>query len=55
MKPTDSATAWKKSTAMERAAMCKAFLAIHGFLSDAENERVGVRLLKWVRKHKPAK
>ena len=51
MKPTDKLMAWKSDDAVSRIHACAVMLSLHGFLSDAEAERVKARIKKWVRKH----
>ena len=43
----------REETIIEKAMQAKAMLYIHGFLSDAENERVYQRILKRVPKAQP--
>lgn len=37
---------WKSETLLERFMRCRAMLRIHGFLSDAESDKVHRRLVK---------
>ena len=43
----------REEVIIEKAMQAKSFLYIHGFLSDAENERVYQRILKRVPKAQP--
>lgn len=48
MKPDDIHSQWRETTALERAHMAKAFLAIHGFITAAESEKIHQRIVKWI-------
>lgn len=47
MGPLDKLPEWEAESAIERAESCVVFLAVHGFLSDAEKARVRKRLVAW--------
>ena len=50
MKPNETTVAWPREKCHLRVRFCLAFLHIHGFLSDAEREKVARRILKWRKK-----
>ncbi len=50
MKPKDTIPEWPKTNAAARVDACRTMLALHGFLSDTENERVAKRIDKWAAK-----
>lgn len=51
MRPIDKLKAWKSEIAIDRVLGCAAMLHCHGFLSDAERNRVQSRIEKWLTKH----
>ncbi len=51
LKPESRTPAWDESPAVERFHNCKMMLHIHGFITEAENQRIKARMLKWVEKH----
>lgn len=46
MKKHDLVPAWPKQAFLVRLGSCRAMLYLHGFLTDAENDKVHARLLK---------
>lgn len=50
MKANDTIPKWEEMIAAERVDQCRMMLHIHGFLSEAENERVNARIEKWAAK-----
>ena len=51
MKPSDKLMAWKREAALDRIEGCRVMLNLHGFVSDAENEKIKQRIRKWVKKN----
>ena len=51
MKPHDVLKAWKPDTAHGRVVACQFLLYVHGFLSDAEKQRVDRRIQEWFDRH----
>lgn len=49
--PNKKPQVWKCKTLSERMQNCRAMLALHGFLTDAESERVCERIFEWRRQH----
>jgi len=47
MRASDKLHPWKSDYAVDRVDACRVMLAAHGFLSEAENERVKKRIDKW--------
>jgi hypothetical protein len=47
MKPYDLLRPWKAEAAIDRVEGCRILLHIHGFLTDAENQKVAKRVAKW--------
>jgi hypothetical protein len=45
------APAWPVTNMLERLQQCRSMLYLHGFLSDAERDRVNARLHKAIQKH----
>ena len=54
MKPSDKLMAWKSGTALELIEACRVMLSLHGFVSDAENEKIKQRIRKWITKNEKA-
>ena len=52
--PSSPIIAWQATTALTRFHACRVMLGLHGFLSDAESERVNARIEKWRQKHEKA-
>jgi hypothetical protein len=46
---------WPATNMLERLQQCRSMLYLHGFLSDAERDRVNARLEKAIQKHQSAK
>lgn len=51
LKPTDSAQYWSANPVHERIEDCRFMLRVHGFLSDAESDRISKRIEKWLAMH----
>jgi hypothetical protein len=51
MKPLDKTMSLPAQTFFERIQYCRKMLVIHGFLSDAENEKAHKRIAKWVKEN----
>lgn len=47
LQPTVLAPAWKRELWAERVSSARALLVIHGFLTEAEGEKVRDRIEKW--------
>lgn len=47
-KPTNPMPAIKRGSMLDRVTFAAALLHIHGFSSDAEDERIKQRIRKWV-------
>ena len=48
---TEKMPAWGSETVAQRLDHCRAMLNIHGFLSEAENDRVSARIERWAANH----
>lgn len=48
LKPEKIVPAWKRCEAVDRIVGCKTMLALHEFLTAAENRRVTDRIRKWI-------
>jgi hypothetical protein len=53
LNPDDNLVDWKAERALDRLSNCVLFLAVHGFLTDAEEERIRGRIAQWVKDAKP--
>ena len=51
LKPTDDIKAWDTCKVHERIDDCRFLLKVHGFLSEAESDRVLKRMDRWLRLH----
>lgn len=45
---------WPSTNMLERLQQCRSMLYLHGFLTDAERDRVNARLAKAIQKHTAA-
>lgn len=50
MKATNKIPAWRSTSAADRVDQCRSMLHIHGFMTEAENDRVNARIEKWAAK-----
>jgi len=48
LNPGDDAPAWDFGSMATRTNDCRMWLLLHGFLSDAESDRVKVRMNDWI-------
>ena len=60
MKPDSTVPKWPSELVTRRLENCRKMLAIHGFLSASESEKVEKRIQRWIKnglkmKSKPAK
>jgi len=51
LKPKETASTWRGKSAFERVEDCRFMLRVHGFLTDAESDRVTKRIDKWLAMH----
>lgn len=51
LKPMEPAAPWNDKNLYERVDQCRFMLRVHGFLSDAESDRVTKRIDKWLAMH----
>lgn len=52
LKPNALMPQWDQQMAIDRIFNCRVMLSMHGFLTDAETERIHMRIVKWIEKSK---
>lgn len=51
LKPNEKPRVWREKSVFERVEDCRFMLRVHGFLSEAESDKVTKRIDKWLAMH----